>query len=147
MLWFSRKFGGSVMMAKQITELNRRAHLIAVADYHVIPKYLFGVAGKPAYADWYAGFARNAITFTYTDQSKFGGEVAPRNWYRILARPGVEIGRSNPDTDPSVLALSDRIAGGAREGRAKGSLAITVQRTGARSRSRSPIPSGHHKSR
>lgn len=35
--------------------------------------------------------------------------------------------------DPLVLALSDRIAGVAREGRAKGSLAITVQRTDRRS--------------
>lgn len=34
--------------------------------------------------------------------------------------------------DPSVLALSDRIAGAAREGRAKGSLAITVERTDGR---------------
>jgi 2-methylcitrate dehydratase PrpD len=35
--------------------------------------------------------------------------------------------------DPVVLALSDRIAGVARDGRAKGSLAITVQRTDRRS--------------
>ncbi|HLJ18698.1 MAG TPA: extracellular solute-binding protein, partial [Stellaceae bacterium] len=30
-----------------------------------------------------------------------GADVTPQNWYEILARPGVEIGRSNPDTDPS----------------------------------------------
>ena len=35
--------------------------------------------------------------------------------------------------DPAVLALSERIAGVAREGRAKGSLAITVRRTDGRS--------------
>ena len=34
--------------------------------------------------------------------------------------------------DPAVLALSDRIAGVAREGRTKGSLSITVQRTDGR---------------
>ena len=48
-----------------------------------------------------AGFARNAITFVYTPQSKYAGEITPANWYQMLARPGVEIGRSNPDTDPS----------------------------------------------
>jgi len=35
--------------------------------------------------------------------------------------------------DASVLALSDRIAGVAREGRSKGSLSITVRRTHGRS--------------
>src|SRR5207244_3002463 len=35
--------------------------------------------------------------------------------------------------DASVLALSDRIAGVAREGRPKGSLSITVQRADGRS--------------
>ena len=35
--------------------------------------------------------------------------------------------------DPAVLALSERIAGVAREGRARGSLAITVRRTDGRS--------------
>jgi molybdate/tungstate transport system substrate-binding protein len=95
------QFGGSVKMAKQITELHQQADILAVADYNVIPKYLFGGEGKQGYATWYAGFARNAITFTYTDKSKYAHDINAGNWYQLLARPGVEIGRSNPDTDPS----------------------------------------------
>jgi molybdate/tungstate transport system substrate-binding protein len=90
--------GGSVMMAKKITDLHQEADLLAVADYNVIPKYLFG---NPANAAWYAGFARNAITFVYTDKSKYANEINSENWYKVLARQGVEIGRSDPDTDPS----------------------------------------------
>ena len=92
------QFGGSVKMAKQITDLHQDADILAVADYNVIPKYMFGT---PPHASWYAGFARNAITFVYTDKSKFANEINADNWYKVLARPGVEIGRSNPDTDPS----------------------------------------------
>ena len=66
------QYGGSVMMAKKITDLHQDADLLAVADYNVIPKYLFG---NPAYAAWYAGFARNAITFVYTDKSKYANEI------------------------------------------------------------------------
>jgi molybdate/tungstate transport system substrate-binding protein len=95
------QFGGSVMMAKRITELHQPADIIAVADYSVIPKYLFAGGGQPAAANWYLGFARNAVTFVYTDKSKYAAEIAPENWYQVLARPGVEIGRSDPDTDPS----------------------------------------------
>ncbi len=108
------QFGGSVKMAKQITELHQPADIIAVADYSVIPKYLFGDNGQPVYATWYAGFAGNAVTFVYTDKSKFAGEISPTNWYQVLARPGVEIGRSSPDTDPSgyqtvqMLSLAER---------------------------------------
>lgn len=91
------QFGGSVKMVKQVTELHQVADVVAVADYSVIPKYLF--AAKEA--DWYAGFATNAITFVYTDKSKFAGDITDKNWYQILGRPGVQIGRSNPDTDPS----------------------------------------------
>ncbi len=95
------QFGGSVKMAKQITDLHQDADMLAVADYSVIPKYMFGGNGKPAYAKWHVGFARNAITFTYTDKSKGAKEINAQNWYKVLARKGVEIGRSNPDTDPS----------------------------------------------
>jgi molybdate/tungstate transport system substrate-binding protein len=92
------QFGGSVKMAKQITELHREADILAVADYNVIPKYMFAA---PAHASWYAGLCRNAITFVYTDKSKYAKEINSQNWYKVLARKGVEIGRSNPDTDPS----------------------------------------------
>lgn len=107
-------FGGSVALAKRITDLHQRADLFAAADYRVIPKFLFGKAGKTRYADWYAGFTSNAITFTYTEKSKFADAITPHNWYKILARPGVEIGRSNPNTDPSgyqtliMLQLAER---------------------------------------
>jgi len=108
------QFGGSVKMAKQITDLHQDADLLAVADYSVIPKYMFGGNGKPAHAKWYAGFARNAVTFVYTDKSKGAQEINGNNWYQVLSRKGVEIGRSNPDTDPSgyqtvqMLSLAEK---------------------------------------
>ena len=95
------QFGGSVKMVKQVTVLKQQADIVAVADYTVIPKYMFGTDGSPAYADWYAGFVGNAITFIYTPKSKFASEITADNWFDVLSRPGVEIGRSNPDTDPS----------------------------------------------
>jgi molybdate/tungstate transport system substrate-binding protein len=95
------QFGGSVKMVKQVTVLGQQADVVAVADYTVIPKYMFGDGGSTKFADWYAGFLGNAITFVYTPKSKFASEINAGNWYEVLARPGVEIGRSNPDTDPS----------------------------------------------
>src|SRR5579864_4435249 len=111
------QFGGSVKMVKQVTELHRQADVVATADYSVIPKYLFAAQSGKAHADWYAGFATNAVTFVYTDRSQFADRISAQNWYHILARPGVQIGRSNPDTDPSgyqtvqMLDLAERHTG------------------------------------
>lgn len=107
-------FAGAVALARRIADLHQRTDIFATADFRVIPKYLFGAGGKERYADWYAGFARNAITFTYTGNSKFARQITPQNWYEVLARPGIEIGRANPDTDPSgyltllMLQLAER---------------------------------------
>ncbi|CAA7601090.1 tungstate ABC transporter binding protein WtpA [Acididesulfobacillus acetoxydans] len=95
------QFGGSVKMVKQVTDLKQLADVVAVADYSVIPKYMLGAGGQKKYADWYVGFASNAITFVYTDKSKGQDKITPDNWYKVLAQKGVQIGRSNPDTDPS----------------------------------------------
>ncbi len=108
------QFGGSVKMVKQVTELHQLADVVAVADYNVIPKYLYSAPDGTKYTDWYAGFATNAITFVYTSKSRFADRISPHNWYRVLARHGVQIGRSNPDTDPSgyqtlqMLSLAQR---------------------------------------
>lgn len=95
------QFGGSVKMVKQVTEMKQPADIVAVADYSVIPKYMFGDNGQQKYTDWYVGFASNAITFVYTNKSKGQDKINNNNWYQVLAGEGVQIGRSNPDTDPS----------------------------------------------
>ncbi len=95
------QFGGSVKMAKQITELHQPADILAVADYNVIPQQLYVHGSQKADANWYVGFVANAITFVYTDKSKGASTINANNWYDVMAQPGVQIGRSNPNTDPS----------------------------------------------
>lgn len=96
------QFGGSVKMVKQVTVLHQSADVVAVADYSVIPKYMFkGDEGNKPTADWSIGFLGNAITFIYTPKSKGAKEINADNWWKILSEPGVQIGRSNPNTDPS----------------------------------------------
>ena len=102
------QFGGSVKMAKpDHRHSTRPADLLAVADYNVIPKYLFAQAGRPGYATWYAGFARNAITFVYTDKSKFAARDQRRqNWY---TRAGAARRRDRPlQPGHRPVRLSDR---------------------------------------
>jgi molybdate/tungstate transport system substrate-binding protein len=90
------QFGASGDMVKAITQLHQPADVLGVADYSLIPKLMF-----PASATWYLGFVSNQITFAYTSKSKGAGQLTPANWYKILAQPGVHIGRSNPAADPS----------------------------------------------
>ena len=96
------QFGGSVKMVKQVTVLHQQADVVAVADYSVIPKYMFtGQEGGKPTADWFIGFLGNAITFIYTPKSKGAKDIHADNWWKVLSQPGVQIGRSNPNTDPS----------------------------------------------
>ena len=109
------QFAGSVQDAHNITQLHEVADILAVADYHVIPEVLYpntttitptgsstGTTSiSPAYANWYVGFASNAMTLMYTAKSKGASTITSDNWYQILAEQGVNIGRSDPNTDPS----------------------------------------------
>jgi molybdate/tungstate transport system substrate-binding protein len=93
------QFGASGDMTKKITQLGQPADVLGVADYSLIPKLMF--AGPNPFATWYAGFVSNQITFAYTSHSKGAGQFTAANWYKVLAQPGVHIGRSNPAADPS----------------------------------------------
>jgi molybdate/tungstate transport system substrate-binding protein len=90
------QFGASGDMVKAVTQLHQPDDVLGVADYSLIPSLMF-----PAAATWYAGFVSNAITFAYTSHSKGASGLTAANWYKVLAQPGVHIGRSNPAADPS----------------------------------------------
>lgn len=94
------EFGASGDRVKAITQLGQPADVLGVADYSLIPAEMFGSGGK-RFASWYVGFVSNQITFAYTTHSKGAEQLTPANWYRVLAQPGVHIGRSNPAADPS----------------------------------------------
>jgi molybdate/tungstate transport system substrate-binding protein len=87
---------GSLEAARKLTELNRIPDVLGVADSAVIPSLLF-----PGHATWYATFARNAMVLVYTDRSVGAKEINGENWWRILLRPGVRTGRSDPQLDPN----------------------------------------------
>jgi molybdate/tungstate transport system substrate-binding protein len=100
---------GSLEAARKLTELGKIPDVLAVADYAVIEQLLM-----PALADWYAVFASNAMVLVYSDRSTGGREINGDNWWRILLRPGVRWGASNPALDPNgyrtllVFQLAER---------------------------------------
>jgi len=91
-----RESMGSVKAIRQITDVGKRADVLASADYSLIPGMMY-----PEYADWYVRFATNDMVLAYNpDKSKYAAEITPNNWYEILRKEGVVFGFSNPNLDP-----------------------------------------------
>ena len=82
---------GSLETARKLTELGRIPDVVALADYEVFPRYLM-----PKYVTGYTQFARNRMVITYTK-----GPITAANWFDVLTKPGVEVGRSDPKLDPA----------------------------------------------
>ncbi len=93
---YEQENAGSLETARKLTELGKIPDLIALADHEVFPNVLM-----PEYTTWYARFARNRMVIAYGEQSRFADEITPDNWYEVLQRSGVEVGRSDPDLDPA----------------------------------------------
>jgi molybdate/tungstate transport system substrate-binding protein len=104
-----RESGASLEHVRKITELHRVPDLLLLADADVFPRFLV-----PAYATWYAEFARNRMVVAYTKRSKYAAEISGSNWMRVLGRRDVEIGRTDPDLAPvgyrtlMMLQLAER---------------------------------------
>jgi molybdate/tungstate transport system substrate-binding protein len=103
---------GSLETARKLTELGKIPDLLALADEDVFPKVLM-----PAHTTWYVRFAANRLVLAYTDRSRYAAEIDSTNWWQVLQRPELEIGRSNPDLDPAgyrtlmVFQLAERVYG------------------------------------
>lgn len=86
---------GSRTCARQITDLKRRADVLASADSAVIRNLLM-----PENADFCIDFTTNEMVLMYAEKSRFAGEINSGNWFEILLRPEVEYGHSDPNADP-----------------------------------------------
>ena len=108
----AQESAGSLESARKLTELGNIPDLIALADAEVFPRYLM-----PDFVDGYVEFAHNRMVLAYTDRSQFAAEVDGQNWWRVMLRPDVEVGRSDPELDPNgyrtllVWQLSERFYG------------------------------------
>jgi molybdate/tungstate transport system substrate-binding protein len=106
---FEQEQAGSLETARKVTELGRVPDVIALADHEIFPQLLV-----PEHASWYARFARNRMVLAHTGESRHADSITPTNWWRILLRPGVETGHSDPDLDPAgyrsllVMQLAER---------------------------------------
>ncbi|KAF2956937.1 extracellular solute-binding protein [Marinitoga sp. 38H-ov] len=86
---------GSLVLVRKISELNQNADLAFVADYSLIPKFLY-----PKYAKYNIIFSNNSIVLAYTDKSKYNDIITKDNWYNIIFKKGVIYSHSNPNLDP-----------------------------------------------
>ena len=104
-----RQAGGSTKLARMISEVGKKADIMASADYVVINKNLI-----PKFADWNVRFASNRMVLCYTDQSKLADTINKDNWYEVLTKKDVVWGHSDPNLDPCgyracmVLQLAEK---------------------------------------
>lgn len=92
----AEEHGGSLELARRITELHRVPDVVALADREVFPELLM-----PGAVLWYAAFARNRMVVAYTDKSRFASEITPENWRSVILRTGVLLGRTDPVVAPA----------------------------------------------
>ncbi len=90
-----REASGSLDAIRRVTDLHLPCDIIVTADWRLLAHPVSGL--EP----WVAIFAGNSIGLLYTDHSAAAAEITADNWYRILARPGIRFGHSNPERDPA----------------------------------------------
>jgi molybdate/tungstate transport system substrate-binding protein len=93
---YEQETAASLELARKVIELGGEPDVVALADPDLFPKLL-----EPRFSTWHALFARNRIVLAYTSRSRGAHEITATNWFRVLSRPGVEVGRADPHTDPS----------------------------------------------
>jgi molybdate/tungstate transport system substrate-binding protein len=89
------ELGGSIEQARKITELGRIPDALLLVDEDVV------AALAPTYIDWYVRFATNRIVVAYTPRSKHAESITSDNWWQLLSRSDVTVGRADPAVAPA----------------------------------------------
>ncbi|HEY5649507.1 MAG TPA: extracellular solute-binding protein [Nitrospiria bacterium] len=87
--------GASMTLIRKVSDLQKEADVIAVADSSLIPKFLV-----PQYVEESTDFMTEQIALIVGDDAKFADSINGANWPEILLKDGVEYGVSNPDIAP-----------------------------------------------
>ena len=102
------ELGGSIEQSRKLTDLGRIPDVLVLVDDEVI------AALMPAHLDWYVRFATNRIVIAFTDRSAHADSISLENWYRMLMRDDVSVGRADATLAPAgrhALALLQRAEG------------------------------------
>lgn len=89
---------GSAETIRKVTDLGRKADVVASADYALIENMM--IENNPKFADYYIQFARNQLVIAYTEKSKYYKEINKNNWFEIFNKKEVNFGFSDPNLDP-----------------------------------------------
>ena len=93
---YAQESASSLELVRKLTEMRSTPDVLALADPQLFPALL-----EPTFVTWHALFGRNRIVLAYTSRSRGAAQIQGGAWWTVLEQPGVEVGRSDPDTDPS----------------------------------------------
>ncbi len=93
---YAQESAASLELVRRLTELHAEPDVVALADPELFPSLL-----EPELATWHALFGRNRIVLAYTPRSRGAADIGGGRWWEVLERPGVQVGRADPNTDPS----------------------------------------------
>jgi molybdate/tungstate transport system substrate-binding protein len=88
------ELGGSMEHSRKITDLARVPDVLILVDDDVI------AALQPAHLDWYVRFATNRLVVAFGSRSA-ADSISTDNWWRVVTKPGVRLGRADPTTAPA----------------------------------------------
>lgn len=80
--------------SRKITDLGRLPDAVMLVDDEVI------AALMPTHLDWYVRFATNRVGVVFADGSRYADSITTDNWWRVIARPDVRVGRADPSVAP-----------------------------------------------
>lgn len=93
---YEQESAASLELVRRITEVHAEPDVVVLADPELFASLL-----EPRYVAWHALFGRNRMVLAYTTRSRGAAEITPNNWFDVISRPGVQVGRADPNTDPS----------------------------------------------
>jgi molybdate/tungstate transport system substrate-binding protein len=106
--------GGSTEVANEIKGGVRRGDVF-ISAAAAADKALEGSANGN-WVSWYATFAASPLMLAYNPKSRFGAELARgKPWYKVLAEPGILVGRTDPKLDPKGILTVEAVDNASRK--------------------------------